>query len=212
MTVWERFGSPDLKWGWENGSEKVCNSKKPQFGPVWPSNWFPVESVLIFGRSAALWKSKRSQWMQENPVWSFNWVNWTWSFLHLYVWKIQKESDERFKSEMAWSLSLDQFCPPAGQTGPTGYQQRQKLQFGPVGTRFRNPGLKVEAEIFHCGAVMLKKHKTRNGSDNQRLKDRDSGSGASTSKDQTKRDSVLWCHVLKNKTRTSVSFDQSIII
>lgn len=46
--------------------------------------------------------------------------------------------------------------------------------------------MKVEAVvgIFHCGAVMLK-NKTRNGSDNQRLMDRDSGSGAMTSKDQT---------------------------
>lgn len=62
-----------------------------------------------------------------------------------------------------------------------------KLQFGPVWTCSRNPGLKakVVVGIFHCGAMLLK-NKTRNGSDNQRLKDRDSGSGVLTLKDQTR--------------------------
>lgn len=49
--------------------------------------------------------------------------------------------------------------------------------------------------FFHCGAMLLK-NKTRNGSDYQRLKDRDSGSGALTLKDQTQWHSVLWCHFL----------------
>lgn len=52
-------------------------------------------------------------------------------------------------------------------------------------------------ESFHCGAVLLKKqNKTRNGSDNQRIKDRDSGSCALTLMDQTQWHNVLWRHFL----------------
>lgn len=59
--------------------------------------------------------------------------------------------------------------------------------FSPVWTWFRNSGFEGGdgRENLSLWSRAAQRNKTRNGSDNQRLKDRDSGSGVLTVKDQT---------------------------